>query len=1092
MLMLATLSGLGINQAAAQSLSPVIVTDVSCPGANNGVIAYGITGNGPFTYQWSDGDTGTYSGGGCAFSVTLDNTGAPQTDFQIPVVLNLVPGMNPDFSDVRFVDAANNPYTFWLQDYPSSSTATFWVLIPSIPSGTFVFYANFCGTSTTSTSDPWTTFDFFDDFDDGDISDWTAGCERALTSGEYCNQSESNTQYWSPGYSMHLFEHGSCFTSPYDGAASTESQTIALTNYDYVIDYDDSVAMELYGFCSGGTRGSTHTYADGVSLGDGSVAMQSGSCGTATNGWNYVTSGNFNVSTGSADIKLMVTGRDCANTDGWIDNVRIRRWSPDPINVTVDSSALLVKDNLAGGTYTVTITDVSGSVTVDSVTVNEPPHFVDAGADSVFICTGGFAQLNATGGFYYNWMPATGLSNDTIANPIATPATTTTYIVSSGGNGSSVIVNGDFEQGDTGFSSDYVNPTSNPMPEGTYIVASNPNPYHAAFYGTDHTSGSGNFMTINGSPNPGDQVWCQTVSVTPNTDYAFSTWITTVAVGNPALLQFTINGVPLGSTINAPIAQYQWDQFYATWNSGSATSAVICIENLNTNLGGNDFGLDDIEFATLCVDADTVTVVVNPVPAPNLGPDDTICPGASLTLDAGAGFATYDWSTTANTQTINVTNGGTYSVSVTDSLGCPGADTVAITGGGTPISISSTVTDVLCYGDSTGGVQASVSGGYPAYTYNWDNGDTTNTLSNVAAGNYALTVTDDIGCTDTASATVGGPAAAVSLATNTVTDVTCFGLSDGAATVTVAGGVGSYVYTWNSGGSNADSITGLQAGNYSVTVADANGCEDSLDFIINEPTELLLSITDVQPSCTEIDNGSVTADLMGGTLPFTYSWSNGDNTLSLANVGPGTYMLVVTDSNGCTVTDSATVAAETMDLSIALEPDTVIEPGTSATFTASSSNIINTILWSPGAYLDDSTGTIVIATPEEGIYTYTAVATNANGCSATDSVHLTVLNEVHYYIPNAFTPNGDGRNDYFNIELTGNVEVVYFWVYDRWGERVFQGENGGPGWDGTFKGKPLPPGVYVYHISIQTSQVYSIHSGRAPVMRFNGSVTLIR
>jgi hypothetical protein len=329
------------------------------------------------------------------------------------------------------------------------------------------------------------------------------------------------------------------------------------------------------------------------------------------------------------------------------------------------------------GNYSVTVTDANGCSATGSVTLSLTPIVVDAGPDSVFICEGGEVQLEASGATFYSWSPSTGLSNPNIANPVASPTATTTYVVTGSEPGIELIVNGDFESGNTGFSSNYVYTTTNLVPERTYSVVSNPNPLHPAFQGSDHTSGSGLFMAVNGAVTPGQFVWCQTVPVQPNTNYVFSTWISTLVAQSPATLAFSINGNLLGAPITAPSALFQWDQFYTTWNSTTFTSANICIVNQNTVASGNDFGLDDISFSPICTDTDTITVVVNENPSPDLGANDTICIGTSKTLSPGS-FASYLWSDGSTGASLLVNAAGTYSVTVTDASGCSASDTIEI------------------------------------------------------------------------------------------------------------------------------------------------------------------------------------------------------------------------------------------------------------------------------------------------------------------------------------------------------------------------------------------------------------------------------
>ncbi len=165
--------------------------------------------------------------------------------------------------------------------------------------------------------------------------------------------------------------------------------------------------------------------------------------------------------------------------------------------------------------------------------------------------------------------------------------------------------NGDFQSGNTGFSSEYTYNATTIWNEGTYAVTTDANLVHANLIGLGH-GGTGNFMAINGTGTLNEEVWCQDVVVEPNTNYDFSTWVSSISPINPASLQFSIDGDPLGAVFNAPATTGNWIQFNATWFSGTATTIEICITNQNTNLNGNDFGIDDIEFIAYCQNTDTV------------------------------------------------------------------------------------------------------------------------------------------------------------------------------------------------------------------------------------------------------------------------------------------------------------------------------------------------------------------------------------------------------------------------------------------------------------------------------------------------------
>lgn len=358
-----------------------------------------------------------------------------------------------------------------------------------------------------------------------------------------------------------------------------------------------------------------------------------------------------------------------------------------------------------------------------NLTVNTP--VIDAGGDQI-ICLGTNAQLNATGGFIYTWDSAPSLSVINIANPVATPAQTTTYIVRSQVQvGNNLVINGDFELGNTGFSSGYTYSGTSGFDRGDYGIGQNPNLYNNGFSNCgDHTSGTGNMLIAdaacgdNGVPSQ-TNFWCQQVSVTPNSEYAFSAWLTNLVPGNNASrLLFSINGSPIGTPINTPPTGCQWNQFYVTWNSGTNTTANLCIaEGSNNVCSGNDFAVDDISFYQLCEAVDSVRVIVSDLQVQITDSIQVDCNGnntgsATVTPISGTAPFTYVWS---NGQTDSIALNliaGTYSVTVTDSVNCQATASVTIT---QPPAITNSVSVDICGGETytLGGNNFSSSGVYP-------------------------------------------------------------------------------------------------------------------------------------------------------------------------------------------------------------------------------------------------------------------------------------------------------------------------------------------------------------------------------------------
>lgn len=222
--------------------------------------------------------------------------------------------------------------------------------------------------------------------------------------------------------------------------------------------------------------------------------------------------------------------------------------------------------------------------------------------DSILVKTGN-AILD------YCWEPSTGI-NPTPLSTYLTPDTTTTYIFRTQVVGNNLITNGDFSNGNAGFTSQYINSNSG-LQAGVYAVGSNISTWNPNMTPCkDHTTGNGNMMMINGADQPNVNVWSQTINIQPNTNYVFYTWLQTITTTNPTRLQFLINGNALGYLFNANAQSCLWERFYATWNSGNNTTATLSIMNLSQEFSGNDFALDDIFFGEITAKTDSFTINV--------------------------------------------------------------------------------------------------------------------------------------------------------------------------------------------------------------------------------------------------------------------------------------------------------------------------------------------------------------------------------------------------------------------------------------------------------------------------------------------------
>ncbi|MFH1320024.1 MAG: PKD domain-containing protein [Bacteroidota bacterium] len=329
--------------------------------------------------------------------------------------------------------------------------------------------------------------------------------------------------------------------------------------------------------------------------------------------------------------------------------------------------------------------------------------------------------------------------------------------------------------------------------------------------------------------------------------------------------------------------------------------------------------------------SNAITMIINILPIANAGTDVTVCPGDSISLSATGGVS-YNWSPSTGLSATNIADPTanpsatiTYTVAVTDANGCTSTDDITIF---IPpvIIVNTSSTDATC-GNSDGSATATASGGSGSYSYLWDDpGSQTNAVATgLAAGNYFVTVTDTNGCTGNAIASInnaGAPAI-----TTTASDATCTGNCDGSATLTASGGVTPYSYLWDDPYSQTDSIaTGLCAGTYSVILTDADNCIAAASVTVTEPLPVAASITSsTNVACYGGNDGSATVSATGGTGTYTYQWDDASlqTTDTAINLITGTYIVTVTDTNGCSAIDSVTIT-EPDALSITSEVSTGI------------------------------------------------------------------------------------------------------------------------------------------------------------------------
>lgn len=461
------------------------------------------------------------------------------------------------------------------------------------------------------------------------------------------------------------------------------------------------------------------------------------------------------------------------------------------------------------------------------------------------------------------------------------------------------------------------------------------------------------------------------------------------------------------------------------WNNGATTSinpnllpGVFTVTVTDAN-GCTIEGTAVVEDGTSSLD---VTITAS-------NPD---CKGTgSLTATATGGQEPYlyVWNTGQTGPTLTDLDGGTYTVTVTDSNGCKVIETKELIGD-SDLDVAAELIDYEC-GDTVGAITVVALAGVPPYSYNWNNGQTGATASGLTPGEvYSVTVTDDTGCTVTGSFPVVDPEG---LEFDVIVkNPDCSGFNSGMATVSVAGDLDEYNVSW-SNGSMQDTVGALGPGTYSVTVYDNMGCGGVAEFTIvaPEPLEVTTSVTDAL--CGEAV-GTATAMVTGGTPPYMIKWSDNQIGPMASGLLAGTYTVLITDANDCELMALVTVGESEGISCEVTEVTSVSESGAmdgEASVSVTGGTGPYTYAWSDGQTTAMATGL--------GAGTYSVTVTDANGCSTTCSIELeadlicenfTDPGEIAYNGGPLCGPGND-PDEIVNVELPsgGSGEIEYLWMY---------------------------------------------------------------
>ena len=687
-----------------------------------------------------------------------------------------------------------------------------------------------------------------------------------------------------------------------------------------------------------------------------------------------------------------------------------------------------VFSNLTSGTYTLSVQDGAGAIVPPIIVVLTPPNDITINAPTT-ICQGASTNLSVSGSpDPYLWTanppdPTLTAANNTSTTPTVSPTTTTTYTVTSGvaANATNLVINGDFSMGDFGFVTDYVNYLPGTVPatgvQGAYGVVTNPRNWFTPFSNcADHTTSSGNMLVADGSTTGTARVWYSPAPITviPGKNYTFSYFLTAVVNGGPAKLEVLINNVPIGPVATAPSSPCVWDEHSYVWNSGTNTTAIISIIDREA-FGNNDFAIDDLYFRETpsCIYQKSVTITVNPTPAPTIGTitHPTCSASGSVVLN---GLPAGNWTInpggiTGNTSSTTLSNlaTGTYNYTVTNASNCTSLP-VRVDINPIPNIVTPTFIAIapVCVGTTIALPLLSANGVNGTWSPAFNPNVTTTYTFTPNPGECATTATMQVVITQipTAISTPNSEticslqSTGISLSsailgttfswTSTATDVS----GDAAGT----GNVISQVLT----------ATGTLVGNVQYTITPTNnGCSGApiIVTVLVTPKPTLTATAASNSICS----GSATAINLVGSMPNTnFSWNLIQNNVTGGSIGIGNVIAqtlsTITNSSGEAVyaitplVNGCRGITTTVSIIINPIPVAIINPAAGQTLCSGqttaisfSSPVINTIFnWTVNQTnltgTSPSSGTAItqvlsVILPSVGTATYEVTPTS-NGC----------------------------------------------------------------------------------------------------------------
>jgi gliding motility-associated-like protein len=677
--------------------------------------------------------------------------------------------------------------------------------------------------------------------------------------------------------------------------------------------------------------------------------------------------------------------------------------------------------------YHVVLTPYPGFGCADTLTtsVNITSLGVSAGPDTT-VCNSASVTLqasaNGTGApFAYSWSPAAGLSCTTCASPAASPAATTDYVLTV------TDANGCIKKDTVKVAARMVvtaSAQSNPCSGAGSVTAtagSGTPPYTYAWNTTPaQTSATAGGLTAGTYiVTATDSKGCtDTQSVALSQPAAFTAGISASANaschgGNNGSAAVSVSG-------GAAPYTYSWSttpvQTSATAAGLAAGSYTVTVRDAN--------GCSDTALAAITEPAGLAIQTSSTAPGCTVGTGT-----ATGVASGGTAPYSYSWNTSPvqTSATAAGLSAGSYVLTVTDAANCSTTSTVTLALPSALQAAIAATAPATCFGSHTGAATATVSGGKPPFAYSWNTtpAQTGATALNLAAGSYAVTVTDSNGCTKTLTTTITQPGP-LSVSAAGI-DVSCHGGFNGRATAAPSGGTAPYTFSWSTTPvQTAATAIGLTSGSYTVTVTDANGCSANAAVAISQPAALAISNTQTDVSCFGGANGTATVSAAGGAAPYSYQWNTIPAQHSAAAIGlpAGTYTVTVTDTGNCTATATVNIAQPPAVTATMASTDASCHGGMNGTATVNASGgaAPYTYQWNTSPAQTSATAVNLAA----GAYSVTV--TDSNGCATTAAATINQPAIIAATAANTDVSCYGGSNGKIWVAASGGTApYVYSW-----------------------------------------------------------------